>query len=249
MKKTVLMLFVLSAGIMSCGESKKSVEDIEKEYLSETPTNSEEYNDNKEQNESSEVAIENATSQYVYFEDFAAIDTKTKLYEAFPATYLEDGSQWFAEGTVEFQTTTLIDPNTSNAYFYMWDQSDNETLAFIEAPAIVWDEETESSRVQVIKSKGGVYTGMSLKELHEWNEGVDFSFSGFGWDYEGGIWADEGTKIGDSDVQFKLALEDYTDQNYTHLLGDMEFNTADEGILESPIIVDRLTIYSGNPEF
>jgi hypothetical protein len=253
MKHTYLLLTALAIGFISCNDSGKSAEDIEQEYTAESGATHQESNtvtgaEIIEATETETVEVVDLT-QFVYFEDFAKLDTKTKLYEAYGAENLVDGSSWFAEGTVEFQTTTLTDPNTLNVYYYMWDQEDNETLSFLEAPGFVWDENYEVARRQVIESKEGIFTGMSLKDLHAWNDSEDFSFSGFGWDYEGGIFTNKGTKIGDIDIQIKLGLEDYTGQNSNDLMGDMELNTGDPGILDAPIIIDRFTVYPGNPEF
>lgn len=247
-----LLIATISFGLIACGDSGKNAEDIEQEYASETSTPSKETETTPEQVEETTDITEEETvvpTNFEYFEDFASLDTKTKLYETFGEENLEDGSAWFAEGTVEFQTTTLTDPNTLNVYYYMWEQDDNETLSFIEASGFIWDENYEVARRQVIESKEGIFTGMSLKDLHAWNEGVDFGFSGFGWDYEGGIFTEEGSKIGEMNLQVKLGLEDYTGQDANDLMGDMELSTSDEGILDAPIIIDRLTIYAGNPEF
>lgn len=241
-KSTFYLLPFILLTLTNCGDQSKTADDIEEEYAKkqETYSKSEQVAndlDHQDQNESTSLG------KFEYLEDFATLNTKTKLYNTFGEENLVDGSQWFAEGAVEFQTTTLTDPNTLNVYVYNWSQEDNETLDFIEGAAIIWDENYDVARRQVILSKDGVFTGMSLKDLHAWNDGEDFSFFGFGWDYEGGIVRTKGSKIGDINAIIKLALDDYQDPNNSHLLGDMELNTADQGILESPIIVDRLTIY------
>ncbi|MCB9195209.1 MAG: hypothetical protein H6598_03205 [Flavobacteriales bacterium] len=243
MKKfSYFLVPIVLFSVSSCGDQGKTADDIEQEYSKkqETYNNSEQLTEGLDEHAQSEST---PLEQFEYLEDFATIKTKSKLYEIFGSENLSDGSQWFAEGTVEFQTTTLTDPNTLNVYVYNWSQDDNETLDFIEGAAIIWDENYEVARRQVIMSKEGIFTGMSLKDLHAWNNNEDFIFFGFGWDYEGGIALEKGTKLGDTKVQIKLALDDYQDPNNSHLLGDLELNTADEGMLQSPIIVDRLTIY------
>ncbi len=247
MKRTYLALVILTlSGLTACTDSGKTAEDIEQEYANDqntTITTDDQNNPNKVV-ENAETTEENVVdvSQFEYLEDFAKLDTKTKLYNAYGAENLEDDSQWFAEGTVEYQITRLTDPNTLNVYIYNWSQGNNETLSFIEAPTLIWDNNYEVARRQVVMSKSGVFTGMTIKDLHTWN-GADFSFSGFGWDYEGGIFAEEGSNIANAGVIIKLSLEDYNNPDNTHLLGDIEFSTADEGILDAPIMVDRITYY------
>lgn len=245
MKRKVLLLIpMLVFGLIGCDESGKNAEDIEQEYGVDTPSTTKTIEDLPV-----DTALSNSEDQQVnsnsfeYLEDFATLNTKTKLYQAFGAENLADGSSWFAEGTVEYQNTKLTDPNTLNTYIFNWSQDDNETLDFIEGYGFVWDENYEVARRQVIQSKCGVFTGMSLKDLHAWNDGKDFTFYGFGWDYEGSVFTEPGTNLGDAGVVIKLALEDYSNGGNLNLLGDSEFSTADKGVLESPIIVDRLTYY------
>ena len=83
---------------------------------------------------------------------------------------------------------------------------------------------------------------MPLQELREWN-GADFSFFGFGWDYEGGIFAAEETRIGASSVQVKLSfdLETEIPDEYRGMYSDGVFSTADDIAQGAPVLVDRLT--------
>lgn len=243
MQKRLLLIFpTLVLGLLACNQSGKTADDIEKEYSDNSTTATTNHNTT----EVSKSETENLTdteevdfSNFEYLEDFGSIHSKTELYQTFGADNLKDGTSWFAEGTVEMSNTSLTDPNTLNTYVYVW-MDDNETLSFIEGAGFIWDENYDMARRQVIMSKSGVFTGMTVKELRDWNDGQDFKFSGFGWDYEGGIFVEKGSKLAEAGVIVKLTLDDNTG-SYTNLLGDSEFSTADEGILEAPIVIDLLT--------
>lgn len=250
-RKELVLIPMLVFGLIGCDESGKNAEEIEQEYSTDTPTSTPSTTKTME-DLPLDTALSNSEDQHInmsnfeYLEDFATLNTKTKLYQTFGAENLVDGSSWFAEGTVEYQNTKLTDPNTLNVYIFNWSQEDNETLQFIEAPGFIWDENYEVARRQIIQSESGIFTGMSLKDLYEWNDKQDFEFSGFGWDYEGGVFAKKGTKIGDLDVIIKLTLDGSAGQSYTHLLGDSMFSTADKSVLDAPIYIDVIT-YSVEP--
>lgn len=245
MKIKQIAIISLGLIISSCTDGK-TADDIEKEYSGNSSSTHETSDHKNDDQPTVEVTIDTSEAEqadlsgYEYLEDFGEITSKTELYKTFGAENLMDGVSGYAEGEVELQNTTLVDPNTLNKYVYVWSDEDNETLSFIEGPGFIWDPNYEVGRRQVILSKSGVFTGMSIKELLAWNDGKDFTFSGFGWDYEGGIFAEKGSKISDAGVIIKLTLDDNTG-TFNNLLGDTELSTADEDVLNAPIVVDLLT--------
>ena len=67
-----------------------------------------------EQQDTSAVTIDTlstdttvAALSFEFFEDYAVIDSKTKLYESFEPSQLKDDTTWYAEGEVMRLSTTL----------------------------------------------------------------------------------------------------------------------------------------------
>ncbi|CAG5081768.1 hypothetical protein [Parvicella tangerina] len=247
-RKALFLTPLLICGMIACNETEKSAEEIEQEYTpSEVSSDNQVESDENTDNETIENSSTTNDAEYEYIEDYAKLDTKSKLYEALNAENLTDGSSWYAEGTVEFPHTIYNDPNTLNQIRFVWNK-DAETLSFIEIYLNLLDEASGTVRQQFVLSEHGIFTGMTLKELYDWNGQKEIKFSGFGWDFGGGVFPQEGSPLANSGLVVRLGLENYADQTYNHLMGDMELSTADEGILEAPIRVDMLTLYIDEPE-
>lgn len=224
--------------LMSCAEETAA-------ETTETPSN----NTTEVNNDSANVeVVEEATLNFEYFEDYAALTTKTKLYEHFTEDQLRDDTTWYAEGTVMRMSTVLKDgERTIN---FVWAEDDNESLENIEAHAQLWSEDWSATSRQAMPSQCGITLGASLAELVEWN-GAAVHFSGFGWDYAGGIFElpEYGGKLLDCETGIRLDM-DYSDesQDWTHLYGDMELNSEMDGILDAPIFVGVFSYYLPSEE-
>lgn len=227
MKKFILPLFALM--LLSCGGEEESVESNE-DSNNETDTTSVDT-----------IAVEDETESVMFFEDYAQFDTKTKLYEEFGEENIVDDEAWYAEGTVHFVTSVLTDPATGNKIQFTWDEKDEETLSFIETWRLDWKD--ENAVPQKVETKEGLYTGMPLKELIDWN-GEDFRFAGFGWDYAGGVFAneDEG-KLGGYPVDVTLDMLDEGWETFPHLIGDADHSTGDDGVKGAPVVIGSMTYH------
>jgi len=242
MKKIYILLFS-SFLLSSCQENTTTKEESNKKTThSEAPKNeNSEQTDNKE--EPVTEVIENTSSKYATIESYAVYDTKEKLTAEFGVENLSHGSSWYAEGTVEINHTILTNPSNGNIVKYLWSKSAPENLSSLEVHYTIFNEDFEPLGTQNIASSCGTHTGMSLKELHSWNEG-HITFSGFGWDYSGGILSSEGNKLSDCKTQVTLSI-DYNNwaNDAPDVIGDSEFSTANSDILNSPIFVEQLTYY------
>ncbi len=179
---------------------------------------------------------------YSTIEDYGLIESKDQLIAEFGEENLTDGATWYAEGTVKVEHTVLTDPSSGRVIMFFWEE-DGRTRSYLEAAYYLFDDDYSVLGTQEVESDCGVYTGMSLQELREWN-GADFSFFGFGWDYEGGILTGE-SRITDAPVQMKLSfdLEVEIPEEYRGMYSDGVFNTADDIARGAPVLVDRLTYY------
>jgi len=177
------------------------------------------------------------------FNDYATILSKEDLIAQFGKENLEDRTAWYAEGTVERQSTVLTDPNNGNIIKFVWSDEDNSTTSWIEASYYKWNENYEIKGKQTIKTEDGLKLGMSLMELREWNE-ADIKFSGFGWDYAGGIFVEEGSKLAESNVELTLINnQDKSNEGFEFMLGDVELSTTDERLTDAPVLVEMFSLY------
>ncbi len=180
---------------------------------------------------------------FVTVEDYGRITSRELLVSEFGGENLADGESWYAEGTARFDHTVLTDPDNGQVIKYLW-REDDGSVSHIEAHYYIYDRDYTITGTQTVFSDCGVSTGMSLAELREWN-GADFEFLGFGWDYEGGIIEEEGSRLAECPVEIKLSfdLETEIPEEYTGMYGDRMFSTADDIAQGAPVLVDRLTYH------
>ena len=138
-------------------------------------------------------------------------------------------------------STRIINPENNHYIKYVWGD-DNETTFLIEAQHYLWTQTFEIMGTQKISSICGVYLGMPLTELRKWNES-NFKFSGFGWDYAGNIFIDSTNKISKCPIKIELMMDPEKDDDFNHLLGDIELTADDEKVKNAPIIIEKLTLY------
>jgi hypothetical protein len=188
-----------------------------------------------------EPAEETLEIPYSTVEEYGRITSKEELISQFGEENLVDGESWYAEGTVRFDNSVLTNPENGQVVKYVW-EDDGNTLNHVEVGYYIFDEDYSILGTQVVFSECGVSTGMSLEALREWNC-ADFDFFGFGWDYEGGILEEEGTRIADCPVQIKLSFDLEADipAEYMGMYSDQVFNTADDIAQGAPVLIDKLT--------
>ena len=176
-------------------------------------------------------------------EDYAQLKTKEEIISTFGKENIKNGSSWYAEGTVQLKHTVVTNPKNKHIVKYVWNEENPKKLSSIEINYFDWDENFEVKGTQKVLSACGLYTGMSINDLRKWN-GADFNFSGFGWDYEGGVFVTPKSRLSTCPVNIKLGLK--LDGNLDlaeGLYGDQELSTSLEMVRKAPIIVDKLTYY------
>jgi hypothetical protein len=233
--KIVLIIASLSLLLFSCGGDADSAE------VNSDSETAVDIADSTEDTPGEEIA----DNLYSTVEDYGLVTSKEQLISEFGEENLIDGESWYAEGTVRIENTVLTNPENGQVVKYLWEE-DGNTLNYLEVNYYIFDEDYSIQGTQAVASECGVSTGMSLHDLREWN-GADFEFFGFGWDYEGGILDDEGSRIAECPFQIKLSFDLELDlpEEYYGLYGDQVFNTADEIAQGAPVLVDMLTYYPG----
>ena len=225
--KLVVVLF-LSMIIFACGNTNDS---------SNENSDTEEVENDRDVIESDEDEIIEEESLNT-IEDYAEFTTKDDLITVFGEENLFDGVEYYAEGTIVVESTTLTDPDNGQVIIYEWD--DDFNLSAIKANYSIIDENWNEIGTQKVESETGLSTGMTLSDLRTWN-GEDFSFSGFGWDFGGYIFEDEGSKITDSPFEISLTMLEM--EGFEFATGDVELNADDERLKDAEIIVYQLLMY------
>ena len=173
-------------------------------------------------------------------EDYALLTTKEELIATFGKENVKNGSSWYAEGTVELKHSIITNPKNKHIIKYLWDERNPKKLSSLEVCYFDWNEDFEVKGTQKIMSACGFYTGMPINDLRKWN-GADFNFSGFGWDYEGGVSVMPKSRLSTCPVSIKLGVKSMESMEaFDELYGDQLFNTSNELVKKAPIIVERI---------
>ena len=176
-------------------------------------------------------------TEFNYFEDYANVLTKTDLIATFGEDALTDDVAWYAEGTVEKQITILKDTINNFELTYVWNDK-NDSLAWISA-----DYNLSNDGHQKLETKSGLRLGMTLDEMQKWNE-ASFEFSGFGWDYAGGIYREVGSKIEETGLVLILSEGDNLDyQKFGFITGDTGLKSDDDKLIGAGIHLYEMTKY------
>lgn len=235
--KKIILLSLASVTLWSCNAEAETTE--------ENNTNTEQTTDTtqvapevvEEEEQEAEVA------DFSKIEHYAIFTTKDMLVENFGAENIVDGSSWYGEGSLELQHSVLTNPSNGHVVKYVWQEENPTQLSSIEIAANVRNENFEIVSTQKIGSESGIFTGMTVQELKDWN-GADFKFSGFGWDFHGNVYPGEGNKIANCGLSLTMDLnDDLGNSEYTELSGDVELSSADENVLNAPIILNNIVLY------
>ncbi len=221
----LLGILLFTTMLYSCGKNAKN--NTESNNYDNTST---EVLVEEEEKEATELEDEIVFSK---FEHYATILTKKDLIAQFGQANLRDLTKSYAEGSVVKEATILVNPQNGQVIEFIWGD-DNSATSWIEAYYKVYDKNDELIGTQEIEAENGLSIGMSLSELKEWN-GDDFKFSGFAWDFAGGIYREEGSKITESPIEVSLDLLSYEGADFA--MGDVQLSTDDSRLDNIKIIV------------
>ena len=229
---------LISLLIIGCKPNTEEKENID---LTDDLENSME--NDQELSEPEDIPVDQKELVFNTIEDYAQLTSKEELTNTFGKENIKNGTSWYAEGTVEMKHTIVTNLKNKHIVKYLWDEENPKKLNSIEVGYFDYDENYEIRGTQKILSNCGFYTGMPINDLRKWN-GADFNFSGFGWDYEGGVFVMPKSRLSNCPVTIKLGLknQDYS-EDYDDLFGDQELSTSNELVKNAPIIIDRLYYY------
>lgn len=232
MKKLILGLSMLALLASCTAETKTEVNTPKVEE-----TDSTENAQDTEVIEAAEVTQEN-----MKFEDYKNFENRAKLIEFFGEENLENGTSWYGEGTMQYPHTLVTNPKTGHVVKILWNEADTNTINFIEAHYKIYDKDYQLKGNQNLQTKTGLSLGMSLKDLVTWNDGEKVEFSGFAWDFHGGVHAAKESKIAMS--EFSLTM-DYSGDGMMPegFAGDVTLSSNDKKVMDAPIVLGTITMH------
>lgn len=231
MKKRLFITFSLLGMLAAC--SSPSNQETDKKEDSKPVEETVLQDEDKEETSAEVTKLKLAA---MTFEDYVKLNSKEVIEGIFGADNMKEGSSSYQEGEVRYKHTIVTNPATTHEVKYLWDE--DGSLSFVEASHYKYDENFEVQGTQSLESECGISLGMPLAELVTWN-GSDIRFSGFGWDYAGGVFVEQNTKLADCPVILNLDVN-YDDMT-SNITGDRELNTENEEVKNANIFVGSFT--------
>ena len=187
------------------------------------------------------VAEEEIT--FNYFEDYAKLTSPEEIKAFFGKENCKSGTSWYAEGTLQLKHLLAKNKKNNHLIKYVFKENSSKEISHIEANYLIYNEDYNEIGKQIIKSECGISLGMKINELRKWN-GKDFQFSGFGWDYGGGIFIQPGDKLEKCKTRLLLdMIPADNDTTFNELYGDQELSTKSALVQKAPIIVQYFAFY------
>lgn len=233
----LIYLSVLTLALLACSSEKNEQNPVETGEITTNLSDTVQVNiDESEQQSLADYIIE----------DYSKLKTRSEIENVFGKENMEDGISWYAEGTVEKKHIFVSNPDNGHIVKYLLDD-DNNSVDWSEYSYRVYDEDFVVIQTQKIESNQGIYTGMMLKDLFEWNEKEEIRFSGFDWDYHGTVHSGEQNQ----NPQSKLALTGYSlemDRKESDIeddfSGDMTLSTNTKKVLNANILVGNISVFN-----
>lgn len=237
MRNTIFVLF-FSIGCISCNgdESQQITDEVSPVDTVSLETDL--------QNDTLPIADE--TPSYSSFEDYMKITTRAELEAAF-GDHIKDDTLWYNEGTERRLVSKINNPKNGQQLTFVWQEENPNLVGDIEAHYHQYDDDFQPLENQELTSEKGVYLGMPMQKLKEWNK-KPFDFSGFGWDFGGGVLSDDG-QLGTCDFSIFLMMDENAPAEvYAGLTGDRIFSSDDEAVQNAPIYISSFHYYANSDQ-
>src|ERR1041385_5040701 len=119
-----------------------------------------------------------------YLESFLPVKDEADLKAKFGAAHVKYDTVWGGEGA--YDMGSYIDKGTDDEVEILWKDSLHRSGVAAVSVHARYNPEGDYNYTCKWFSESGVKLGMTTDELEQLNKKV-FSFSGFGWDYGGGV--------------------------------------------------------------
>ena len=172
-------------------------------------------------------------------EKYAEYDTKEKLYAAFGEENIREET-WTPKNGDTHRASELTDPRNGKVYNYVWSK-DGKSLYMIEAYYRVSSKANKNKerQRQIIDFRNGIYTGMTVANLEEWN-GAPFAFSGLKRDKGGFV---NFGKFADKRIIVRLGFDKSISSEVPASIKNSEFVTSNATALDDlPLFVDYIAL-------
>lgn len=233
-----IYLSVLTIGLFACSNNSAANNESENQTKPQIPSES--------VDESKDKSLAN-----LKIEDYIKVKSRAEIEKIFGKDNMKEGESFYAEGTVKMNHSEVTNPENGQIIKYLY-EDDNKTVSSIEFAYHLYDKEYNKVGTQKIESENGLYTGMSIKDLSEWNEGEEINFSGFGWDFHGNVYQGEKYLNPDSKLAksgFSFQMDQKGDLTEKEFLGDVTLSSENKKVLNSDIVLGMITVYFTNDDF
>jgi hypothetical protein len=176
-----------------------------------------------------------------YIEDLLTIKDEKELKSKFSADRVTYDTIWGPEGT--YTMGTYLDKGSVNEVQVWWEDSLHRSgVASVVISALYANEKYIYGSSW--SSKSGVKLGMTTVELEKVN-GRMFNFSGFEWDYGGGVMSWNNGKLENAKVGVTLTAGDgkLTEDEMTLVIGDQEVKSDDPVVKKMQPRVIKVSVY------
>lgn len=149
-------------------------------------------------------------------------NSENELVQAYGKNHVIYDTIWGAEGF--FTMGTILKTENVSRIEITWKNDAKKTE--IVSATLVSDQNWFGDSIQpgMWHSNTGIKLGMSLEEVEKIN-GRPFSFSGFGWDYAGGLMSWEGGTLEGKGISIQMSegtgYDSLPEDEYTKILGDV----------------------------
>lgn len=177
----------------------------------------------------------NAVADPNTLESLLGMKNEEELIKRFGQDKVKYDTVWGAEGFFSMGTIVKTEAASHLEITWMNDSLKTEVVSVTQVSDSDWYADTLLSSTW--KSATGVHVGMSINELQKINGRV-FTFSGFGWDYAGGVISWQGGTMEGKGVAVQLSegpinqSKNVTTEQRNAVLGDVEVQS------DNPVLVE-----------
>ena len=176
-------------------------------------------------------------------EDLLKIKNEAGLKAKFGEEHISYDTIWGPEGS--FTMGTYIDKGTNDEVEIYWEDSLGRSGIASASVHAQWKENGDYDYKSKWISASGVKLGMTTDELEKLN-GKPFTFSGFGWDYGGGVMSWKDGKLEKFGVGVTLTDGDErnsTEEELNEILGDQEVKSDNVVVKKTQPRVNAFSVH------
>jgi hypothetical protein len=181
----------------------------------------------------------------VHLEDLLALNSEAQLKTMYGASRVTWDTIWGAEGM--FEMGTFLDKGTKDEVHIFWGDEHRGSGVLSAGVETYYDKRGNADYSNKWSSATGIRLGMTTDELERLN-GKPFAFSGFGWDYGGGVMDWNNGKLQDEAVGVTLSeggdAPQISEPEMEQILGDHDVMSDNPVVKKVKPRVVRITVFA-----